>query len=40
LKVLGQQHPDTQMDLRSLVFVYEQLGKEKEAQEARDLLLS
>jgi len=40
LKVLGQQHPHTQEDLRSLVVVYEKLGKEKEAQEARELLLS
>jgi hypothetical protein len=39
LKVLGQQHPSTQRRLRILVHVYDKLGKEKEAQETRDLLI-
>ena len=40
LKVLGQQHPSTQSRLRCLLHVYETLGKEKESQETRDLLIS
>jgi hypothetical protein len=40
LKVLGQQHPDTQSRIRDLIFVYGKLGKEKDAHETRDLLLS
>jgi tetratricopeptide (TPR) repeat protein len=39
LHVLGQQHPHTQDRLRDLVQVYGKLGKEKEAQETRNLLI-
>ena len=40
LKLLGQQHPQTQHCLHNLVFVYKGLGRDEEAQETRDLLIS
>ena len=39
LKVLGKQHPSTQRRVKGLASVYERLGKQKEAQETRVLLL-
>jgi hypothetical protein len=39
VKVLGQQHPDTQENICSMVVLYVKLGKQKEGEEMKALLL-
>jgi hypothetical protein len=36
---LGQQHPNTQWRARNLMEMYEMLGKQKEAEETKVLLI-
>ena len=40
LGVIGREHPNTQKRVRDLILLYENLGKEREAQETKALLIS